>query len=195
MLGKQQEPLDDEALQQLDATRLWGIDEYSIRQQSLRARATSDRMLYSSFALPLTMLVAGEASRQDFGRVGLLSLQTILLNSGVTNLTKVLVKRPRPYLYRSEVSLELRERVSSRYSFFSGHTSQMAAMSFLSAGFYADYYPESKARPVVWTVAAAVPAFMGWQRIRAGKHYFTDVLTGYAVGAVIGLAVPALHQR
>jgi membrane-associated phospholipid phosphatase len=31
-------------------------------------------------------------------------------------------------------------------------------------------------------------------RVRAGKHFWTDVLVGYGVGASIGLAVPLMHK-
>jgi membrane-associated phospholipid phosphatase len=30
--------------------------------------------------------------------------------------------------------------------------------------------------------------------MRAGKHFFTDVLVGFAAGTAIALTVPALHR-
>ena len=32
-------------------------------------------------------------------------------------------------------------------------------------------------------------------RVRAGKHFLTDVIAGYAVGATIGILVPHLHRN
>lgn len=32
-------------------------------------------------------------------------------------------------------------------------------------------------------------------RIRSGRHYVTDVVTGYAVGAVTGLLIPRMHRK
>ena len=43
-------------------------------------------------------------------------------------------------------------------------------------------------------VAAAVPAVVAYFRIRAGKHFLTDNLVGYAVGATVGVLVPRLHR-
>ncbi len=44
-------------------------------------------------------------------------------------------------------------------------------------------------------LGAGLPALTGYLRIRAGKHYPSDVLAGYALGALIGYAVPALHRK
>ena len=35
---------------------------------------------------------------------------------------------------------------------------------------------------------------MGFCRLKAGKHFLSDNLLGYAVGASIGVAVPQLHR-
>ena len=67
-------------------------------------------------------------------------------------------------------------------------------MSFLTAKMYHDFYPESDARPYVWASAALIPAITGYLRVRGGKHYLTDVLVGYGVGAAIGILVPQLHK-
>ena len=53
-------------------------------------------------------------------------------------------------------------------AFFSGHTSISAVNSFFLAKVYADYFPESKWRALTWSLAAAVPAFTGYLRVKAG---------------------------
>ena len=83
----------------------------------------------------------------------------------------------------------------ARKSFFSGHTSMTAANSFYAAKVYADMYPDSKWKPWVWTAAALLPAVTAQQRMAAGKHFFTDVLVGYGVGALIGWGIPQLHLQ
>ena len=52
----------------------------------------------------------------------------------------------------------------------------------------------SKLKPMVWSLCAALPVLTGVLRYKAGKHYWTDVLVGYVVGAAIGVAVPYLHS-
>jgi len=192
-LNGKYEILQPSDIMQLDTASIPGIDRWVTRQYSLGAKRSSDVALFSSLALPLLML-ADRPSRSDFGKVGLLTFETLLLNGGLTNLTKTTVRRPRPFLYNSDVPIELKLRKSSSYSFFSGHTSTTAAMSFLTASLYQDYYPDSNIKPLVWGVAAAIPTFTGIQRIRAGKHFVTDVLVGYAVGALVGVLVPAVHR-
>ena len=47
----------------------------------------------------------------------------------------------------------------------------------------------------MWGVAAAVPAVVAYFRVRAGKHFLSDNLVGYAVGATVGVMVPRLHRN
>jgi hypothetical protein len=39
-----------------------------------------------------------------------------------------------------------------------------------------------------------VPAAVAYCRIRAGKHFLSDNIVGYAVGATAGVVVPQLHK-
>lgn len=94
----------------------------------------------------------------------------------------------------SGIGLNAKLTKSARYSFFSGHTSSAAAMSFFTAKVFSDYFPDSKWKPLVWTMAATLPALTGYFRIKGGKHYPTDVIMGYTVGALIGFFVPYIHQ-
>lgn len=176
----------------LDPDRLWKIDRWVITQYSASAKKGSDLALYGSFLLPLTLL-ADENGRQEFGKVGLMSLQTILLNSSITNVAKVSARRPRPFLYNQDIALHAKLRKSDRYSFFSGHTSTTAALSFMTAQMHSDFNPERN-NNVVWALAAAIPAYTGIQRMRAGKHFATDVILGYVFGAAVGILVPNLHK-
>lgn len=169
------------------------IDRWAARQHSMTAKKISDVFLFGSYLLPATML-AGEASRKDVGNGGLLALEALILNNGITGLTKVLAKRKRPFLYGSHFRQYKWKHSTSRMSFFSGHSSNTACMSFLTAQLFNDYYPDSKAQPWVWSAAIAIPAFTAYNRMRAGKHFFTDVLAGYVVGAAVGMLVPKIHQ-
>lgn len=187
--------LQPEDLQQLDASKIWGVDRWATQNFSISAQKSSDKFLYGSFALPF-LLMLDKPARQNFGEVGILYMETLLLNFGATNLTKSAVRRPRPFMYNldEEIPMSLKMKKSAQYSFFSGHTSFTAAMSFLTAKMHQDLYPGSKASPFIWGLAAAIPAYTGMQRIRGGKHFLTDVLVGYAVGAGIGILVPELHK-
>jgi membrane-associated phospholipid phosphatase len=82
----------------------------------------------------------------------------------------------------------------ARESFFSGHTSTTAAFAFSTAKIWSDHHVGSRWQPWVWVGAAAVPLTTGILRIRAGKHFPSDVLAGMAVGALCGWLVPELHR-
>ncbi len=193
-LNKSVAPLSEEEIFELNPLDIPKIDRWIIQNYNIQAQKSSDIALISSFVAPLT-LIAADNARNNLGEVGLMSLETLLLNTGVTNLTKILVKRPRPYLYNPELPMEIKRKVSARYSFYSGHTSNTAAMYFLTAKLFNDYQPDSDLKPVIWGVAALIPAYTGMQRVRGGKHFLTDVIVGYVLGAAIGILVPELHAQ
>jgi membrane-associated phospholipid phosphatase len=57
-----------------------------------------------------------------------------------------------------------------------------------------DYFPERKWTKITWGAAAVVPAWTGYQRYKAGKHFPTDVIAGYLVGGACGILIPELHK-
>ena len=191
--NKKIEPLTVKQINQLNRDNLFAIDRRATYNYSKTAQKTSDYLLYSSVAIPMTMLL-GERSRNDFGKTGLFTLQALLLNSALTGFTKVMTKRTRPYAYNEFVEINKKLSKGTRTSFFSGHTSTVASMYFLTAKLYSDYYPESKWKPAVWTAAIAIPATTGLLRMKGGKHFFTDVLVGFIVGATVGYLIPEIHR-
>jgi membrane-associated phospholipid phosphatase len=57
------------------------------------------------------------------------------------------------------------------------------------------HYHHSWAEPYLWTIGYALAATTAYLRIAADKHYFTDVITGTAVGIGAGLAVPIVEEH
>lgn len=163
------------------------------------AHRTSNVFLYGSAGLPiLAPLLAGDASRTKMGTSLVIVLEGVLANAALTNLTKELARRPRPYTFGNVPQdvirkSELYTRNSLR-SFFSGHTSIVASNSFLAAKMLNDFYPDSRMKPAIWATAVALPAITGYLRVRAGKHFVSDVLVGFIAGAAIGWVIPELHR-
>ncbi len=196
--GKRAGPLSpgltpDQALA-LDASRINGFDRFATRQNSACARRASDLLLYTSPAWP-SLLLLDPAVRRQVPEVGVMTAEAVLLTIGLTNLTKELGHRIRPYAYRSDVTLSNKLNQDARRSFFSGHTSVLATTTFVSAKIWTDYHPDSRWKLAVWASAAVLPAAMGCLRVRGGRHFPTDVLAGLAVGGAVGWLVPRLHQR
>jgi len=77
----------------------------------------------------------------------------------------------------------------------SGHASTTAAFSFFTAQVLTDLHPNWKNKYIIWATAASIPAAISFLRMRAGKHFATDVITGYLAGATIGYLVPMLHRK
>lgn len=188
-------PLTAEQIAGVRAEGLSRFEQWVTTQRSVRSHKTSNVLLHSSNLFPIALTLADKSMRKDAGTIGVIYSQAALINLGLTALIKTTVRRTRPYVYQSTLSLEEKMTANARQSFWSGHTSQSATMCFLTASMYADYHPDSKWRPVVWTAAAAIPLTTGILRMTAGKHFPTDVLSGYITGAAIGILLPRLHKR
>ena len=188
-------PLTEDDINELNKDEVSDFDHSATENWDENSIATSDLLLYSSIGFPAILLIDKEI-RRDYKKFMSIWAETFVLTYGLTNLTKVLVSRPRPYLYgTSEGSEEHKMEDDNQRSFFSGHTSLSAASWFMMASMYQDYHPESKLAPYIWATAYLVPAATGYYRYDAGKHFLSDVLTGYFVGRAIGVMVPRWHKK
>lgn len=192
-IGKRQKPLDASGIADLNLSHIPPFDRIATRHYSFGARKASDWALRTSALLPL-LLLTDPHIRRDAGTVSVLLGEVFLVNLALTNLSKVTAHRTRPFVYNPAAPMTEKVKVDARRSFFSGHTSVAAAMSFATATIWCDYHPNSKWKPAVWAGAALAPATVGFLRVKGGKHFPTDVLTGLVVGAATGYLVPRLHK-
>lgn len=194
ILRQNASPLTVEEVNQLDANSLNSFDRSAVNNHSDNARKLSDHLRNIGLLLPFTFALP-KRTRKDFLTIGLMSLETLLLTNSVTSIFKNTTYRVRPFAYNEEVSIELKTTVQARLSFFSGHTSNYAALSFFSAKVISDYTENKKVRLIAFSTAAISSSYMGYLRVKAGKHFKTDVIAGNIVGAVIGVAIPHLHKK
>jgi membrane-associated phospholipid phosphatase len=107
-------------------------------------------------------------------------------------IVKYAVGRARPYAWMGNGD-PYGDSVDANLSFFSGHTTFTFAVA-VSAGtiFLMQGMPGAG-----WVLGGglALAAFTGYLRMGAEQHYLTDVLTGAAVGSLVGWAVPFLFHR
>ena len=193
LIGKTHKLPPKESILDLSRDEVNKFDRGATRNYSKGARYASDAFLYFSIASPLLHLPSANA-RRDYGKVAAISSEVLMLNLALTNYVKEIVRRKRPLLYNPDVPMDKKWKADNFKSFFSGHTSTVAAMGFLYANMYAQYNPNSKLKPMMWTLAALMPLTTGFLRFKAGKHYWSDIIVGYAVGTLCGLAVPYLHS-
>ncbi len=187
------EALTEEQALAFDRGDIWAFDQLATRKRNHVALVISDVTGYGATLLPAS-LIASDRVRDNGGQAALLFAQVVLLNTGVTQLVKNTVRRPRPYTYNPEVEPLQKQIKDARRSFFSGHTSNAAANSFFTAQLYHDYYPARRGDGWVWVSAAVLPAITGSTRVLSGNHYWSDVVVGYLVGAGIGVLVPTLYK-
>ena len=193
VLSNHIEPLTLADVNQLNPTDVIGFDRDAIFNNSSNARRVSDVLLFGSTIFPFA-LMSSKRIRGDYKKIIVIGAESLFLTSVITTYTKALVQRTRPFVYNPDFPFETKTAKTARQSFFSGHTSAVSGAAFFGAKVYADYFPDSKWKPFVWTVAAIVPATTGYLRVKGGKHFPTDVMTGYAVGALAGILVPHFHK-
>ncbi len=187
------EPLLEEQIGILEIDKIFGFDRYSTRYYSHTAHQFSNVTALGSIVIPFALLLDKD-NREHSGELMLITLEGALINAGLINFSKTLVRRPRPFVYNGTAPLELKLKQEARYSFFSGHTAVSSYFAFAGAQMYNDIYPDSRHKTTVWTTAAILPLLTGYGRMRAGKHFPSDVLVGYGVGALLGVLVPRLHR-
>lgn len=161
-----------------------------------RADELSDIGLSSAFVLP-GLLAIDPKIRKDFGRVVLLYLEagfgagTIYAWGGA-----IPFERIRPIAYNDKEVLAKRTTGFLRNSFYSGHVAQTAVATFFMAKVLSDYHPEWKnKRWLLYGAASLLPAGVGFMRYKAGKHFTSDILVGFTIGAAMGILIPELHRN
>jgi hypothetical protein len=171
------------------------FDRFAAGNYDMDAKDLSDKFFYSSFATPFLLLIDDQV-RDKAGQVGALYVETMAVTGAIFTMTTGNVYRLRPLAYGgNEVPLGDKTTKNARNSFFAGHTAATASATFFAAKVFHDFNPDSPARPFVWTAAAAIPATVGYLRLKAGKHFLSDNLLGYAIGAGSGILVPQLHKK
>ncbi len=184
-----------EDVDRVNPMKLWRIDQQSVNQFSKSANQWSDIAMVGSLTLPMLVNLNTKISKTQKWNIVLMGAQGLIIENGLNTLIKNIVQRPRPFLYNNKWIVNNRpiNKNSSR-SFYSGHTSGSAYLCFFGAKVFAGTHPNTKWKPVVWGVAATLPAITGYLRYKAGKHFPTDIIVGYIAGASIGYLLPTLYK-
>jgi membrane-associated phospholipid phosphatase len=148
-------------------------------------------------ALGLTALASQHEGRiRDFPVDALIMVEAMTLALNLNQATKMAVGRERPFVHALPTAE--RDQTSNpsdnNTSFYSGHTT-MAFSVAVAAGTVASLRGYRWA-PWIWAAGLTVASGVGYLRIAADKHYFTDVMLGAAMGSAFGFGVPHLfHGR
>ena len=206
-LGAHQVPINIDTPRSLPT----GIDAWHEPQWNPQWKTASDFLgtPYANYGFNLPVLTLASVGIWGLETQGSLSpampvAQSVAVNAVVTELTKRLVARPRPYtskafeqkypdVYSSDEMIALRQDNDTYKSFPSGHTSNAAATYFTSAAMIADHYDDPTIDIVSYALASVLTGLTGYSRVRYGKHHISDTLVGAALGTGIGLGVAQWH--
>ena len=194
ILNQQIEPLTAEQVSILSRDQVWAFDRSATYNYSPNAAKTSDWLLITGYISPLTLL-AFKPIRSNYSTIGLMALEVVLINHGITTILKGSFRRIRPFVYNSSVPIEQKLEKSAKRSFFSGHVSNFTSLTFFTAKVIADHSNNKHLVIAVWATAISTSALMSYLRFHAGKHFPTDVITGYTVGALVGIMIPQMHKK
>lgn len=194
-LIQQKTGLTNEQVAALNKNDVPKFDRFVAGKYDEQARTNSDYLFYGSLAAAPAFLALNPATRGRYGQVLGLYVQTVAVTGALFTMAAGNVYRYRPLTYSLEASSAQRTRKNATNSFFAGHTATTATATFFAAKVFHDFNPDSPARPYVWGVAAAIPAAVGYYRLQAGKHFLSDNLLGYTIGAAAGIVVPQLHKN
>lgn len=135
-----------------------------------------------------------EGAAREIPEDFLVSLEAVMLAADLNQLVKFSFARERPFVHalpdaqRSSTAAP----TDNNLSFYSGHTT--LAFSLATSAATVATLRGYRWAPVLWAVGLPVAAFVGYLRIAADKHYFTDVVTGALLGSAFGVGIPMLHR-
>lgn len=159
------------------------------------AQDKSDLFLNVSILSP-ALLMIDKKMRKDWLDLLTLYMVTHAIDNAVYFACAYPIRRPRPLTYNPALDIKDKTGLAKSNSFFSGHVSFSTTSTFFLAKVLTDYnHIKGLKRILIFTVAAIPPALVGYYRTEAGKHFKTDVITGFIVGAVSGILVPEWHKR
>ncbi len=198
ILGK--DKITDEELAALNPNVLTRFDRWGLMQDPAKRvffDKMSDNVITGIFILPVT-LAFNKNIRHDGLKLLLMYYESQAITFSIFNysfLGPTFQNKFRPMTYYTSIPVGDRNIGNNRNSFFAGHVSSATAATFFMAKVYCDYHPELGAKKILFYAAATVPALaMGYLRLRALKHFPSDILTGMSIGAICGIAIPSLHR-
>jgi len=149
-------------------------------------------------AFGLTALAAGnDHARNGFPLDALLITEATVIAGAINQIVKFGFARERPFVhYLPRLPNAVRGLTDSpsddNLSFFSGHTT-LAFVVATSSGTIA-FMRGYRLAPVVLGSGLVMATSVGYLRIAADKHYFSDVMTAAVIGSIVGVGIPLLFH-
>jgi membrane-associated phospholipid phosphatase len=147
-------------------------------------------------SLAATGALAAPAAFAAAGSDFMIFVQTWFWNGAATEATRLVVQRPRPYVYSDSIRAPaLKDDPQNYTSFYSGHTS-FAASSCVCL--FLLLLGRGAPRPLLFLSALTGEALVistAAFRVLAGRHFLSDTLTGALMGTATALLVYFLQRK
>jgi len=179
-----------------------GFDRWALPDNSDkvdRAKKDSDFGFYPSIALPFTLFFSKNI-RKDWLDISAMYLEAQAINGllyAASPLGPNFNDRRRPQAYLTDISDDARGDEGNLNSFFSGHVSTAATGTFFFAKVLSDYNPQwtGRQRALIFGAASLPPLFVAVKRVQGLRHFPSDTVIGFGVGALVGILTPQIHKR
>jgi undecaprenyl-diphosphatase len=125
------------------------------------------------------LLIAWLLSESEWRQRLLFIAVGLVIMAAAVIVLKFSIRRPRPDGEWGQIY-----RITDPHSFPSGHAARSATLAVMAIAFGPPWFAIAV---VLWA------PWVGIARIALGVHYFSDVVAGWLVGAVMGLIAIALH--
>lgn len=180
-------------IENLNPNKLNSLDRRATQYFSEDLSSVSDYLLYTSISLPILFSFIPK-TQKELNELGIMYLETLTLTYGLTNLTKNLTHRYRPYVYNKDIPIVKKLDSDSRKSFFSGHTSFAFASSIFFAKIISQYSISKQTKNLIWAGSISLATSVGLLRYFSGYHFPSDIFAGAIVGGFIGYFIPEIHK-
>ncbi len=188
-------------VQSLNPGSISGIDKWALEQNPNKMTEFenySDYALIASVLLP-GLLMSDKQIRKDWFDVLIMYAETMSITANIYEwsfLGPTFQNKFRPVTYYDQLTYDQKKSGDNRNSFYSGHTANAAAATFFIAKVYSDYNPGiGNNKYLLYGAATIPPLIVGYFRVKAVKHFPSDIMVGLGVGALTGIIIPELHRR
>lgn len=176
----------------IDDSDIPGFDQFFMRPYSHPLHIVGTGTMVISMLSPA---VFAFVPSNEWLTIGMMYGETLLIANGIKEWMKILVNRPRPYMYYDGYPQDKVDDGDWNCSFPSGHSTMAFAGAAFTSYLFNMYFPDSQWRFVVTGVSFGLAAITAGMRMASGNHFFTDVLTGAVLGTICGFAVPYMHTE
>ena len=192
--------LTDAELQALNPNAFNGFDRWAL---NLDPTKRDKFYKISDITLPGIIVSAGilgfdKSISKDWWNILLMYYQMHAITFSVYNFSffgPAFQNKYRPVVYYTQFPMSDRNGGNQRNSMYSGHVASSTAATFFMVKVYSDYHPEiGRKKYLLYALASVPPLIEGYFRVRALAHFPTDVMVGYLIGGICGIAVPEMHR-